>query len=115
VKGVTTGLNAWLLQRVSAVYLLLFIIAIPVLLTLQDVTSYQEWKRFMAHPSLVAAWGLFFISIIGHAWVGIRDVVIDYVHNFKIRMLVMVMLALWLIAMLIWALQVLLISQGGAA
>jgi len=114
VKGVTTGLNAWLLQRVSAIYLLLFIVTMPVLLAFLDVSSYLAWKNLMANPFMAVTWVLFFVSIISHAWVGIRDVVIDYVHSFKVRIIVLVILALWLVAMMIWVMQVLLMSQGGA-
>ena len=32
---------------------------------------------------------LFFLALLLHAWIGVRDVVIDYVHNFSARLTVL--------------------------
>ena len=115
MKGVTTGLNAWLLQRLTAVYLLLFMVAMPVTLFVLDIDSYAEWKNVMAVPVMAMTWVLFFACMIGHAWVGIRDVIIDYVHAFRMRLVILALLAFWLISLLIWVMQVLLLGSGGIA
>ena len=112
MSGVLTGLRAWVLQRASAVYLLLFIVFIPVAVVHQEIDTLGEWQAFIYSPVVTITWILFFAGLFLHAWVGIRDVLIDYVHPFAIRALLLSLLALYLIAMMFWVLKILLINTG---
>ncbi|MCK4743554.1 MAG: succinate dehydrogenase, hydrophobic membrane anchor protein [Sulfuriflexus sp.] len=112
MSGVLTGLRAWLLQRASAVYLLLFIVLMPVAVIFQKVDSLDAWQAFIYSPVVTITWILFFAGLFLHAWVGIRDVLVDYVHPFAIRALLLSLLALYLIAMMLWILKILLINTG---
>ena len=112
---VLSGLKAWVVQRASAVYLLLFVISMPVVIFLQEINSLHAWQDFIAEPMITVSWILFFASLFTHAWVGIRDVIIDYVHSFKIRLVLLSALALYLIIMMFWVLRILLLSTGAVA
>ena len=102
------GLRAWILQRVSAVYLALFFTSALILLLTQRPVTYDTWRVWIAHPLVNIACMLFFIALAIHAWVGVRDVVIDYVRVTGARFVVLVILAVSLLAMLVWALRILL-------
>ena len=112
MSGVLTGLRAWLLQRASAVYLLLFVLFMPIVVVCKKLDSIDAWQAFVYSPVVTITWILFFASLFLHAWVGIRDVLIDYVHPFAIRALLLSLLAFYLIAMMFWVLKILLINTG---
>jgi len=40
-----------------------------------------------------------------HAWIGVRDAVLDYVNGFWPRLVVLAFLALYLLAMMTWAIR----------
>lgn len=101
------GLRAWLVQRLSAVYMVVYLIFF--LLSLIAVTphGYEEWRAFMTAPLMSAATLLLFLLLLAHAWVGMRDVVMDYVHPFQLRFTVLTLIAGGLIAMGMWLLRIL--------
>lgn len=112
MSGVLTGLRAWVLQRASAVYLLLFVLFMPVVVICKKLDSVDAWQAFVYSPAITITWILFFASLFLHAWVGIRDVLIDYVHSFAIRALLLSLLVIYIVAMMVWVLKILLINMG---
>lgn len=101
------GLRAWVLQRVTAVYLALYVPVALVWLALHAPVSYAAWRGWFAQPFVAVATGLFFFSLLAHAWVGMRDIVIDYVHPDAWRYTILALLALALIAFGFWVALVL--------
>jgi len=110
---VISGLNAWMLQRVSALYLLIFVLVMPMwVIVYENIDSLTAWQAFMSSPPVIVSFLLFFASLFSHAWVGIRDVVIDYIHPFALRVFLLSVVALYLFAMMLWVLRVLLLYTG---
>ena len=112
MSGALSGFSAWLLQRISAVYMLLFIILIPLYIWQQGVSDYNAWRSLLAEPVMALLWALFFIAMLLHAWVGVRDILIDYVHHLGLRLGFLLMMASVLVMMLFWLLGVLLLNSG---
>ena len=105
----SSGLRAWLIQRCSAVYLLLFMIYCLVVATQADGFAYDQWKSWVASPVNNIAVALFFLALILHAWVGARDIIMDYIKPVGVRLLMLSVLALYLMAMALWAMKVLIV------
>lgn len=103
------GLRAWIVQRVSAIYLAWFFVSALLVWLTQRPLSYDMWRAWIAHPVVNVACVLFFIALVLHAWVGVRDVVIDYVHATATRFVLLLSVAASLLAMLVWALRILLL------
>ena len=104
------GLRPWLIQRVSAVYIALFVIyAIVTLASVGDV-SYLQWRDWLFHPFNTIAVGLFIIALLLHAWVGMRDIILDYLHNTLVRMMAFTLVIVVLISSGLWAAKILLLS-----
>jgi succinate dehydrogenase membrane anchor subunit len=101
------GLRAWLLQRISAVYMVVYLIFLLLRLVLKSPQGYAEWRGFITAPIMAAPTALLFFLLLMHAWVGMRDVVMDYVHDFKVRVTVLSVIAAGLLAMGSWAVLVL--------
>jgi succinate dehydrogenase / fumarate reductase membrane anchor subunit len=109
VSGSTDGLQAWLLQRVSAVYLAGFFIYLLLHFYLHPHPDYQAWRAWVAQPLVAIAFAGFIFALLVHGWVGLRDVVLDYVHHLGLRMLVLTLVAFLLIGCGFWAVRVLIL------
>lgn len=108
---VLEGLRPWVIQRVSAVYLLLFILYVAYcLFTADQVWAYAAWKDWLYNPFNTTAVGIFVIALLFHAWIGMRDVVLDYVHNIMLRIFILALLMGVLIASGLWVFRILLLS-----
>lgn len=104
-----TGFRAWLLQRLTAVYIGIFmIIATPWFFINGDTLDYQQWFSLLTQPIVNVSVLLFFYAMLFHAWVGMRDIVIDYVSLSFLRLFLLVMVALGLFVMTIWVSLILL-------
>lgn len=101
------GLRAWVLQRVSAVYLAVFILVAVGWFFAHAPIGFAQWQAWFSSPAVAVATALFFASLLVHAWVGMRDVVIDYVHPTAARFLTLSLIALALFAMAIWVVLIL--------
>lgn len=107
------GLRAWVLQRVSALYLLAFALAAAAVFILAPPDDYQQWRRWVAHPVVNVATALFFLSLLVHAWVGVRDVVMDYVHILSVRFVVLLLVVLSLVSLGLWVARILILAGLG--
>jgi len=103
-----SGLKAWLLQRVTAVYIALFMVYFFGSLLFCSPNGYTEWQSWMGSRGMAIGTSLFFLAVIGHAWVGVRDVIIDYVHPFPVRLGALIAVAVGLLAMALWVVRILL-------
>jgi succinate dehydrogenase / fumarate reductase membrane anchor subunit len=101
------GLRAWLMQRLSAVYMVVYLIFFLLRLIFKAPQDYAQWRDFITAPIMAAPTALLFLLLLIHAWVGMRDVVMDYVHDFKFRATVLIVIAAGLLAMGSWVLLVL--------
>ncbi len=108
VTGAHYGLRDWLVQRVSATLMALFTLVLLVqVLTTSGPIGYHEWAGIFA-----AQWMKFLtlsviIALIWHAWVGIRDIWMDYVKPMGLRLALHVFTLVWLVGCAGWALSVL--------
>lgn len=111
------GLRAWLLQRFSAVYLLLFIVYLFIHFNRMPVADFAQWQAWLASPLANLVTGLFILSVLVHAWVGIRDVIMDYVTHTAVRVGLFAAVALTLAGCGLWSLRVLFLAvlRGSSA
>ena len=108
MRKAVTGLRAWLVQRVSAVFMLVFIVFLLFHFLLDPPRSYEAWHGWMTGPGVSAGALVFFAALFLHTWVGVRDVVIDYIHPVALRVAVLALLGLGLTAMAAWVARILL-------
>lgn len=112
MRRAVTGLRAWLVQRVSAVFMLFFIVFLLFHFLLDPPRSYQAWHGWLRDPRVSAGALVFFAALFLHTWVGIRDVVMDYVHPIALRAAALALLGFSLIAMAAWIARILLMGHG---
>ncbi|CAK0738416.1 succinate dehydrogenase / fumarate reductase, membrane anchor subunit [Gammaproteobacteria bacterium] len=102
-----SGLRAWIWQRISAVVLALStLLALSYFLT-GGPTNYQNWRNLLAQVPVTVMIGLSFGALLAHIWVGVRDIIIDYISPPGLRYVLLSLLALWLFALGLWVLLLL--------
>jgi succinate dehydrogenase / fumarate reductase membrane anchor subunit len=107
------GLRAWLWQRLSAVYLLAYLVFAAVSLAAHRPDSYVMWRAWMSDPLVGLATALFFGALLLHAWVGMRDVIIDYAGALSVRLALLALTGLGLAGTGLWVLQTLYSLHSG--
>ena len=106
VVGAHYGLMDWLAQRVTAIIMAAYTV-IMFAATLGGVTGSREaWHAFMANGFIRFITFLFIVSLCYHAWVGIRDIWMDYVKPAAIRVTLHVLTLLALVGYAGWAVQI---------
>ena len=71
---VLEGLRPWVIQRVSAIYMVLFILYATYCFFSADAIAYEPWKDWLYNPFNITVVGIFVIALLFHAWIGMRDV-----------------------------------------
>lgn len=103
-----SGLPAWLVQRLSAVYMLAYTLLAAGWWWLTPPFDYEAWRSSLAQPVVAIATALFFLALLLHAWVGMRDVILDYAGRFPwLRLALLALLGGWLIALGVWVIRIL--------
>lgn len=101
----SSGLRSWMIQRLSAVYLAVFLPLALAVVVLNPPSSFQQWHDLLSHPLVNSATGLFFLALLLHAWVGLRDVILDYVKPFSFRLVILMLIGLVWLGMGLWVLR----------
>ena len=107
VVGAHYGLKDWIAQRITAVVMVVFSIVMIAAIFGGATASAEAWRGFMAHGAIRIASFLFAVSLFYHAWIGVRDIWMDYVKPAGLRLSLHVLTALALIAYAGWTAQIL--------
>lgn len=105
VVGAHYGLKDWLAQRITAVFMALYTLVISALLLLAE-PGYEGWRALMTNGFVRFITFLFIVSLCYHAWVGVRDIWMDYVKPTAIRLTLHVLTLLALVGYAGWAAQI---------
>ena len=106
-----SGLKAWVLQRATAIYIGLFSIVLLAVLLFDPPRDYAQWRDWFADPLIGITTLVYVVAILLHAWVGIRDILIDYVKPLGLRVTLLALVALGLLACGLWASQSLILVR----
>jgi succinate dehydrogenase / fumarate reductase membrane anchor subunit len=104
VVGAHYGLRDWLAQRITAAIMAVYtVIAAVVILNRVPFTL----KELFAQGWMRVATLVFAVSLAWHAWVGVRDILMDYVKPDGLRLSLQVFFILLLASYLGWTVQIL--------
>jgi len=99
------GFSAWLLQRLSGVYMAVFIVIAIAWVMMTDI-DVNVWRQGFQSVWVQLGVLIFGLSLLLHAWIGLRDVVIDYIHPLGVRLLALSLVGLFLLANGFWLLSI---------
>ena len=107
ITGAHYGLTDWLAQRITGAIMAVYsIIALVVILSGLPIT-YAVWRDLFAQGWMRVATLLFMSSLAWHAWVGMRDILMDYVKPDGLRLTLQVLTLLVIAGYLGWIVQIL--------
>lgn len=80
-----TGTQDWLLLRASAIIIAIYTFYIVSFIVTTDL-NYTVWRTFFASPITKIFTILTLMSILIHAWIGLWQVLTDYVKSIAVRL-----------------------------
>ncbi len=107
VTGAHYGMRDWLSQRITAVLMALFTVVLLVQVLMPGEMGYDKWAGIFSAQWMKLLSLVVFVALAWHAWVGVRDIWMDYVKPVALRLTLQVATMVWLVGCTGWAVQVL--------
>ena len=107
VVGAHYGMATWLAQRVTAVIMAVYTIILLVSFLTGSNFSSEGWAGLFAHQWFKIATFVTFLALFYHAWIGMRDIWMDYVKPVGVKLVLQVATIVWLVGCAGWAAQIL--------
>ena len=105
--GAHYGIGDWLLQKLTAVVMALYTLLLFACVLLRPPATYADLKSMFAGGLVRVTTMLFFMALLYHAWVGMRDILMDYIHATGLRLALQSGAALALLFYLVWSATIL--------
>ena len=106
--GAHYGLRDWILQRASAVLMLVAIIILAVAFFVQQPNTYEEWRGFVLTSWVRIVLLMTVLAAAWHGYIGARDVFMDYIKHDGLRLFKTAGTAVYVITCAVWAAHILL-------
>jgi len=112
VVGAHYGVKDFIAQRVTAVILIVYTVILGILALMTPAFDYAGWTglfnfRVGMFPLGQLLASLAVLAIAYHAWIGVRDIWMDYVRSAGVRLLLQSLTILWLLGAVVYAAQIL--------
>jgi succinate dehydrogenase / fumarate reductase, membrane anchor subunit len=107
VVGAHYGFRDWLSQRVTAALMAIFTLVLIVQVLLPGPLNYYKWSGIFAAQWMKVLTFVVILALLYHAWVGVRDIWMDYVKPVGLRLALQTFSIVWLLGCAGWAVQVL--------
>ena len=107
VVGAHYGLGNFIAQRVTALIMAVYSVIMLVVVMSGRPLSYAVWRDLFTLGWMRVATLLFAISLAWHAWIGVKEILIDYARPDSLRFALHVVFALVIAAYLGWTIQIL--------
>lgn len=108
VVGAHYGLGDWIAQRITAIVMVLYaLLLLGVFASRGAPMDYAAWKALFSQGWMRIATLIFAVAYAWHAWVGLRDILMDYARPASLRFALQVLSILVIAVYLGWAVQIL--------
>lgn len=101
------GIQDWIIQRVSALYLLFYITFLLCIWLNAAPDEYIIWPNVFTNTLMRNATVLALIFFLAHAWIGLWIVLTDYLKNAWARLIALIFIFSILVFYFIWLIQIL--------
>ena len=105
--GAHYGLGDWLMQRITAVAVGLYVLLILGILLFTPGLDLAQWQAIFRSTAMRIATFVALVATFLHAWVGMRDIIMDYIRHTALRLTLEVLVIVALIAYTGWSIQIL--------
>jgi succinate dehydrogenase / fumarate reductase membrane anchor subunit len=107
IVGAHYGTRDWLAQRITALIMAVYVVVVLALMASRAPFTYETWKAFFAQGWMRVGTLLFALSLAWHAWVGVRDILMDYVKHDGLRLALQVLTVLLVAGYASWTIEIL--------
>ncbi|HEX8740845.1 MAG TPA: succinate dehydrogenase, hydrophobic membrane anchor protein [Casimicrobiaceae bacterium] len=97
----------WLVQRATALVMLVYTVLFFGIVLWNGGLGYAVWKSLFANGAFRVATFVFMIALLYHAWVGARNVLMDYAKPIGLRLALMIAVVALLAAYAGWTAELL--------
>ena len=101
------GLRDWLSQRVTAIVITLYSALVLGIVLWHGGLDYATFRTLFAGNAFRVATFLFMASLGWHAWVGVRNILMDYAKPYGLRLMLEIVVVCLLVAYAGWTIGVL--------
>ena len=105
--GAHYGLMDWLVQRLTAVIMAVYTLLVLGIALWHGGIDYSLWTQLFAHDGFRLASFLFMVALLYHAWIGVRDILMDYIKPVGVRLLLETVAVVVLVGYLGWTIRLL--------
>lgn len=103
VVGAHYGMRDWLAQRFTAVTMAVYTLVLLGWLVMLPELSYGTWAGMFASGWMKVLTLLALIALAWHAWIGVRDIFMDYIKPIGLRLALQAATVVLLVAYACWA------------
>ncbi|WP_411853072.1 succinate dehydrogenase membrane anchor subunit [Yersinia enterocolitica] len=96
------GVHDWLLLRASAIVITLYILYILGFVVIVPDITYEIWRGFFASHITKIFTLLTLLSILAHAWIGLWQVLTDYIKPLAVRLVLQLAVVITLLVYLLY-------------
>ena len=114
VVGAHYGLRDWLAQRVTAVVMAVYTLMMLSVLASLPKLDYWHWSALWELPVTRYSTMLFLFSLYFHAWIGVRNIFMDYVKDPGLRLTLYVITIVALLWYAVWSVKIIWGLNGAA-
>ena len=107
VVGAHYGLKDWIIQRATAVIMAVYSVLIAAVLLVVRPSTFEAWHGVFANGVIKFLTFLFLVSLFYHAWIGVRDIWMDYIKPVGLRLTLHVLTIAALVGYTAWAAAIL--------
>jgi succinate dehydrogenase / fumarate reductase, membrane anchor subunit len=105
--GAHYGWIGFLAQRITAVAMTVYVIVLLAIALWHGGIDHAVWTGLFASGGFRLLTFLFMLGLLYHAWIGVRDIAMDYVKPVGVRLAVHVVTIALLLAYLGWTIEIL--------
>ena len=107
VVGAHFGAGNFLLQRLTALILTVYCVLLAAQIAFAWPLGYVAWAAIFVPVWMKVITLVAVLALLYHAWIGVRDIWLDYIKPFWLRLTLQTLTALWLLACAVWSVQIL--------
>ncbi|MFA5490307.1 MAG: succinate dehydrogenase, hydrophobic membrane anchor protein [Candidimonas sp.] len=112
VVGAHYGTRDFIVQRITAIIMAVYTLVLFFGFLFSGEVNFENWRNLFTFTVLGAPVGqllatLAFVSLAWHAWIGVRDIWMDYVTGAGLRLALHALTILWLVAAVVFFAKIL--------
>ena len=105
--GAHYGLMDWLVQRLTAIVMAVYTVLVLGIALWNGGIDYPLWSLLFASGAFKLASFVFMVALLYHAWIGMRDIFMDYIKPVGVRLTLEAVCVIVLVGYLGWTIQIL--------